>query len=461
MLSAHRLRNYRDIYSAGRKKEKWYILGCLLCVVMVLLLSACGEQPQPKLTSADGIILSMLDNIKENGYDANSVVNKGLGGLWVNWRYGTSPLQTNFNGSGAPDDPNMNPPRHDPLTDLRYVHALWLYKNLHPSDTQFDGDLQRYTAIVKQEFTHTHNSRGWLYDLFIDLYQLSKDPFYQQTARQLADYYYTHLYQPKTGLIYTNSNNGRPSASYRVDLALEAGCALIQASTVFNVPAWKDAGERVVTQLYATAYVPQYQAFLSQLSNYVLPSGELNPNPSIYRARVGHTNVEGGSVRTGTVALEVLSLLHVYSVTHDATFLKRGTDLLEPLTVENNTLGLWDSEHLGYYSAAVFKGPDHLNPGTPKLVKGSKESGRQIQLLEAFRVANSLTHNQFQSMQDVMSQIMLQRAYYSPGHGVLYQMTNDWRPIEMKNGVVQDWVTTEAMGIALEGLFSLQRPNPW
>jgi hypothetical protein len=86
------------------------------------------------------------------------------GGLWVNWRYGTRPLQTNVNGTGEPDDTNVSPPRHDELTDLRYIHNLWSYKRQNPADTSFNREIARYTPIIKREFAHSHNERGWLYD---------------------------------------------------------------------------------------------------------------------------------------------------------------------------------------------------------------------------------------------------------------------------------------------------------
>ncbi len=64
-------------------------------------------------------------------------------------------------------------------------------------------------------------------------------------------------------------------------------------------------------------------------------------------------------------------------------------------------------------------------------------------------------------MQDALEQVAAQRAYFAPGHGYLYQMTSDWRVVTLKNGQPQDWVTTEAMGIALEGLLAARDPAPW
>ncbi|MBE3557896.1 MAG: hypothetical protein IMW89_01555 [Ktedonobacteraceae bacterium] len=443
---------------------------CWLALLLVIccLVAGCGgahrkaAPPTPVAApgSADAIILAMLNNIKENGYNANPAINDSLGGLWINWRYGTRPLQTNLNGSGFADGPERNPPRHDQLTDLRYLHALWLYKSLHPADTQFDGELKRYTAIVKHEFARPENERGWLYDLLIDLYQLSDDAFYRQAARSLAHYFASVLYHPDSGLSYRTSPD-HPRGYYRVDLALEQGCALIQAGTLFNEPGWRAAGLRLVEQVYAAAYLPRYHVLLYQLDNVLLPDGRANPNPTIFRGLSGHTKIEGGSIRLGAVAQEILSLLHVYIVTHDVTFLNRATDLLSPLTVEQNSLGLWDREQSGYFAGATFKGPDRQHAGEPRVNRKFKESGRQLQLLEAFRVANTVTHDRYLSMQQALLHLAVGKAYYAPGRGVLYQVTADWQPVRLKNGQVQDWVTTEAMGIALEGLFSLQKAHPW
>src|SRR3954454_18588355 len=190
---------------------RWFTGLCLL-----LLLSgaaACGgserqSPPHAEQTTipttpaatnpliARRVIVDMLNNIKENGYNADSSINAGKGGLWINWRYGTTPLVTNLNGSGVPDSQGDGSLRHDPLTDLRYVHALWLYKKLHSGDTQFDSELVRYSAIVKYEFASPDNERGWLYDMFIDLYRPSKDTFYRAAARELAQYYFKKLYHP-------------------------------------------------------------------------------------------------------------------------------------------------------------------------------------------------------------------------------------------------------------------------
>ena len=130
----------------------------------------------------------MMTNIHENGLNPDPKINNGLGGLWINWRYGTHPLQTNFKGSGDTDGPN-DKPRHDPLTDQRYLHNLLLYKYLHPQDTRFDADLDRFRKIIRLEFEGSHNERGWMYDEMIDMYRLSHDDLYRNIARSLVESY--------------------------------------------------------------------------------------------------------------------------------------------------------------------------------------------------------------------------------------------------------------------------------
>ncbi len=447
-----------------------------LCALLALALGACassatatrggGSATAPPTTantqpgSADGVILSVLENMRANGFNAAPSLNGGLGGLHINWRYGTLPLQTDFNGSGETDDSSGASPRHDRLTDLRYLHVLLLYHHLHAGDTRFDGEIARYTAIVKAEFAGARDERGWLYDELVDLYRLSGDAFFQERARGLADYYATSLYHPDSGAVYKVSSD-QPNGYYRVDLALEVGAALAQAGTTFARPDWVADGKRIIAFVYAHAYVPAYHAFMEQMSNVLAPDGSPNAVETIERGLYGHTHIEGGGVRMGEVAQIILSLLHAYMTTHDHTYLDDATGLIDPLTARHNTLGLWDSANLGYFAAAVFPGTDVMHAGTPTVQTKVKESGRQLQMLEVFRVANLLTNNRYQDMQDALEQVAAQRAYFSPGHGYLYQMTSDWRVVPLKNGQPQDWVTTEAMGIALEGLLSAQDPAPW
>src|SRR5690242_14477682 len=131
--------------------SRWLGLLLLIGILLPLLLMKLGSAfaaaspPSPaspaRVSSTTlAIEQTILNNIKQDGFDNNSQINGGLGGLWVNWLYGSNPLETNFNSSGQLDGSGVVPPRHDPLTDVRYLHSLWLYKSQNPADTQYDSE---------------------------------------------------------------------------------------------------------------------------------------------------------------------------------------------------------------------------------------------------------------------------------------------------------------------------------
>ncbi|MEI7728934.1 MAG: hypothetical protein WCO56_05155 [Verrucomicrobiota bacterium] len=411
--------------------------------------------------TADSVILAMLTNIKTNGLNAQAKGTDGLGGLWINWRTGTQPLVVNLNGSGEPDGDAPEQTRHDDLTDLRYLHNLFYFKHQHPHDPQFDGEIRRFSAIVKKEFADAKNERGWIYDELISLWQLSGDDFFRTTARGQVEHFVSKLYRDDIGAVYKLKPPQKTNGYYRVDHALQIGCAMVQAGTEFKQPEWTAKGERLVQFVYDHAYLKEHHVFLAQMDEVRLPDGSANPNQKIYREKVKHYVADGGHVRLGGMGQDVLSLLHAYIVTKKPIWLDRATDLLTPLTADVNELGLWDTKDGGYFAGVEFNGPDFRNPGQPKLSNKSKESGRQFHLLQAFHVANQLTGGKYQSMVNAMTRVLLEKAYYAPGGGILYEVQPDWTPRVLKNGKPADWVTTEAMGCAMMALFSMNEPQPW
>ncbi len=80
-------------------------------------------------------------------------------------------------------------------------------------------------------------------------------------------------------------------------------------------------------------------------------------------------------------------------------------------------------------------------------------------MLEAFQVANTLTRGEYTGMVTALEQVAVNKAFYAAGHGYLDQETADWKPLVLQSGdnagESEDWVTTEAMGIALQALQSL------
>lgn len=394
---------------------------------------------------------SILNNIQTNGDARNTKFNGGLGGLWVNWR-GASPspsFQTNLDDNGHPDST-----RHDPLTDIRYLHALWLYKSQHPTDTRYQSELDKYTKIIQKEYTQSNNERGWLFDEeFLDLYRLSQDPFYKETAISLATSY-AQNFNAKVGIIFKR-NAQHPQGSYRVDLVLEAGCALIQAGTLFQHPDWVQKGQSIINFIYAHAYIPRYHMFPEQIDQVLLPDGSVNPTEVFYSdsQRQSYT-VSGNIMEMGALSQMIFSLVSVYQVTHQQDFLNKATDLLDQVSLPQNPLNLWDKEHEGYYMGIVFTGTGPGDPGQIQMKSLTKEAGRQMTMLPVFHLMNSFTNNKYQLMEEQMRDVALYKAYYAPAQGVLYEVNADWTP-KLVHGQPQNWVTSEAMGVELEALFTI------
>jgi hypothetical protein len=405
------------------------------------------------------VVRDVLDNIGKNGFNPDPAINDGLGGLWINFRTGSRPLETNFSTAGVPYTTNKDgSKRHDELTDLRYLHNLWTCRAVFPDIPVAEAGISRFNRIVKHELADAKNERGWVYDLVIDLHRLSGDPFYRDAARGLARHFADELYKPDLGTVCKiKKKNGVISSSYRVDHAIEIGCALVQAGSTFGESSWTEKGKRVIEFAYANAYLPQFRTFPSELDEVMLPDGKLNPNLWFYR----QGDTEGGSAKPPALGQIALALLHAHLASGDASYLDRAVDLLIPLTSRENLLGLWDTQHGGYWDKTVFRGTHVRQAGTAKVRKGDKEGSRQLHLLQAFAVANRLTGGRFQEMEETLLRIALEKAYVPAKHGFVYLQAPDWSLLTAKQGGQRDWVTTEAMGIAAEALLSLERKETW
>jgi hypothetical protein len=320
----------------------------------------------------------------------------------------------------------------------------------------------KYTQIVKAEFSGHPDERGWVFDTLIDLYHLSHDSFYNQAAKAEAMYLDTAHFHRSLGTYYKTSST-HPRGYYPVDEAIEAGSALLQAGSLFHHTQWTKDGKTILAFVEKHAFLSHSHVFASYMDHVLLANGKLNPTETFFRGTdQGGQMINGGRVTVGLAGQEILSLLHAYQVTNDETLLDKVQELLAPFRSKPNTLGLWDTHHLGYYAALTFPGKTIAHPGTPILSKKTKQGGQQLLMLEAFQVANTLTDGSYTGMVMAMEQVAVNRTYYAAGHGFLDQETSDWKPLVLQTGdnagEAEDWVTTQAMGITLEALQSLPVP---
>src|SRR5262249_39719554 len=157
--------------------------------------------------------------------------NNGQGGLYVDWKFGTSPLSLDGGkcmvGAGGPTCLDGKPPGHDPLTDIRYLHNLLLYKSTHSGDTQFDAEISRYEAIVKSEFEgYTNVKEPFVYYEFGDLFSLTNDAWFDMQRKNMVSTWFANVYHPAVGTVY-ESDATTPGGFYPVSRTLEIGAAFI------------------------------------------------------------------------------------------------------------------------------------------------------------------------------------------------------------------------------------------
>lgn len=362
--------------------------------------------------------------------------NKLVNGLYINGRWWKN--QYNLNSDGVPDPAGVN--RHDAMTDLRYLRGLLYLKKLGLAGTEFDTTISQYSQIVKNEF-HGSDDHGWAFDEFMILASLTSDPVYTDLAHSQVNFYLS-LYDPKLLTIVERKDPLHPHGYCRVDWAIEAACAFIRSG--FGAGGNADLttkGHNILAYLKAHAYIPQYHTFIAMLDN--MDSG----SPTFYFDT--KTKKDGALVKSGEVPQYILSLLRAYEETQDQVCHDLALDLLNHFTPDINTVGLWDHSNQGYYSQVAFKQNGSVKDfGTPTPQVGKKTPARSLQFLETYTRANTLLGGY-----DVTPLLNLAvSTFQNLGQGWTYEMGPDFSLLKLPDGTNEDWVTTEANGIALEGL---------
>src|SRR5579875_2909945 len=174
-----------------------------------------------------------------------------------------------------------------------------------------------------------------------------------------------------------------------------------------------------------------------------------------------HTRTDDGHVVTAAaIGMDAQALLRAWRAAGNRAWLEDAETLLGAVNPASNLLGLWDRKDGGYFYGVVFKGATYDTAHDPTVRDRTKEAGRQQQVLLAARLADLATGGAYSSLVSELAQVATERAYYAAGHGFLYQEQSDWQPV-VRKGEVKNFVTTEAMGIAIEALFALGTPSPW
>lgn len=425
-----------------RCKASLVTLFVLLYVVSNMLFNSIqihandGKHKDGELNhTIDQISQQVLLNISVNGFNPNAKT-KSLttGGLYINWMM-NNPTQINKVNPNTNDDP---PTSHDIQTDLYYLNALAEYKFLHQGDTRYDLEIQKITPIVHYEFFNYNLPKGWVYFYLLRDGFFLNDPVLTQEACMAASNYYTNWYEPTLNLLYNKSHT---PGIYSVEHSITAGAALLDAGTRWHQPAWVLAGKATLTTAVAASYNLQSHLFYNNMS--------VNSD--------GTEVVTNDQAKPSTQGSVVEALMEAYRLFPDPQYLTIAKEVLQSMLVSS---GLWDQSNGGLYFAL------DLNSG--KLEQKYKETRAQAHTLIGLYRFNQVMRasGKPQMYLDKQQQLisLLANKFYEPTyHGYFYRVTPDFQ-IYVSNDAngqpqLENYFTTEAMGLALDALQQTEMPT--
>jgi hypothetical protein len=458
-------------------------------VTVALLCAACGSDPAAGVTPTPLVAISaigspsassstpptgsdsapliieraVLDNMAQNGLDSIPGLNLGHGQLWINWRTGSVPLSTNWNNNPTPECevtagvPRCGGvPRTDRLTDLRYLHNLALFRNQHPGDTRYDAQFAAWSDVVKGLWAAPHDERGWTYDDLVDISRLSGDQWFVQQAAVQAAWYSSTVFHASCKCLYFTSSS-HPGGYYRPVDTVEEAAALASEGARTGNQTYTQQARQALQFVLDHGYLRTWHTFPFAWDNVINPDGSVNNNETF----AGGLANPGPEVRSIWTAQEAQSLFHAARTTADNSWYSLGAELLDSLTPAANTVGLWDTKYGGYCEKVTFSGLSYSAPGAPLVSCTKKEAGRQLVVLDAARVAATVgAGTRYDDLIQRMTAIAVGPDYDAAGAGYVYEVSRSYSPFD-NHGTSEDWVTSEADGIALEALFALSDNRPW
>ncbi|MBX5449910.1 hypothetical protein [Thermogemmatispora sp.] len=378
---------------------------------------------------AERVIDQVLENMHEHAWNAQAMT-RGLrtGGLFINWKM-TDPRRIN---AVHPDAQKGRQEKHDPQVDLLYLSALSAYQRLHPGITIYQADLQRTLAVVKFAFQNYNLPKGWIYFALLTLGLTLPDASLLEEAHELAERFYRFWYDPLAGTVYDRLH--RPP-DYNTAHTLECGAALIDAGKRWQMPAWREAGERTLQHIIKMAFDPHRHLL----------------HESMLAGSTGHDQPQNDEVRAAAEGEAVTALVLAYRLTGQSQYLALAGVLLRSLFV---TSGLWDTQRGGFYFAL------RLSDG--KVIQDYKETRAQCLTVNGLHLYNAQAGAPFVSEERSLIALLLGPFYEHTYHGYFYRLSADFQIYISKPGAgigKEDYFTSEAMGCALNALFSVLLPS--
>jgi hypothetical protein len=363
------------------------------------------------------------------------------GGLYINWKGtwsgapATAPANTDIQESGLTDRQAGSVPRHDPLTDLTYLVNLYAYQAINPGDREFAPDVARMEPIVAQEYANAGYYRCWVYFQLRDLGELQPAQGWDAMAARFAASVYQHYYDFRAGTITDQRHGG----VYRADYAAECGAMLIDAGQRAHVTAWVNAGNSTLAHLMQRALNPETHLFPLQM--------QLGPDQD--------TAVQA-RLTIGEEAQLLNSFLDAYDLTGNTHYLDAVVQAVNSLY--SPAIGMWDQINGGFFFSVNADGQS---------LNGSYKETRQAWMLPLLaHLARIEGGGAWAGREQEMLTVVRDKLWQPGIRGYPYRESVSYAIYQSHNGpgrthVTEDWVTSEAMGIAGESLSSQVLSLTW
>jgi hypothetical protein len=385
------------------------------------------------------------------------------GGLFINWRgtwqggFATSGANTNIQEDGLSEQHAGSAARHDPLTDLTYLVNLYAYQAIYPHNREFARDVTRVEPIVKQEYSNARYYRCWVYFQLRDLGQLQPGQDWDVIAARFAASVYRGFYDSQAGAIADPRHHG----VYRTDYAAECGAMLIDAGQQQHNAAWITAGNSDLARLIQRARNPQTHLFPLQMQlgpaqDTIVQNPQTHLFPLQMQLGPAQDTIVQAQLKMGEEAQLLNSFLDAYDLTGNKSYLDAVVQAVSSLY--SPAFGLWDQLQGGFFFSIDANG-HHLNAHY-------KES-RQAWMLPLLQHLARIEGGGVWAQREEEMLTVVRDKLWQPGiHGYPYRESPSFAIYQSHNGpgrtrVVEDWVTSEAMGIACESLDSQLLPLTW
>ena len=436
---------------------RWHLRHRLPCRMaaasaLALLVAACTSQaphPSPRVPASspgstvaaepatNARIRDILLDISADGFNPQAPPVSGArqpGGLFINWRgtwsgkQATALANTNIRETGLSDQQAHSAPRHDPLTDLTYLVNLYAYQAINPADREFAPDVARMEPIVQQEYAKEGYYRCWVYFQLRDLGSLQPAQGWDALATRFAAGVYQHYYDSQAGTVADPRHGG----IYRTDYAAECGAVLIDAGQREGNAAWVSAGNSTLTRLIKQAQNPGTHLFPLQMM--------VGP---------GRDALVQSQLTIGEEAQLLNSFLDAYDLTGNKSYLDAVLEAVNSLY--SPAIGLWDRANDGFFFSVDADGQS--------LNAHYKESRQAWMLPLLQHLARIEDGGVWAAREQEMLTVVRDKLWQPSINGYPYRETPGFTVYQSHNGpgrtnVQEDWVTSEAMGIAGESLAS-------